>query len=306
MSASGSDSLPDDGFTRRNWGRWGEADERGAANLLTPEVVRQAAGLVREGKVYSLALPIRDSGTPVLPGRPSPQHYMRIDGGDYAAGVKRRSGFQSVDDVIMLPTHGTTHMDALTHIADEDALFNGFPLSGVRSNGAAKLGIDKCPPLIGPGVLLDLCALTGAAHLPAGHAISPAELEACERRQGVTVRPGSIVLLRTGWMNVFRSQGAQAFFASEPGIGMEAADWLAQRDVVAIGSDNFAVEVIPTQSGRAAPVHRALIRGCGIYLMELFDLEELARDGVGEFLFMAAPLRIAGGTGSPINPVAIV
>ncbi|MCP8938765.1 cyclase family protein [Alsobacter sp. SYSU M60028] len=287
-----------------NWGRWGEGDERGAANLLTPEVVKEAVGLVRDGRVFSLALPIGEADAPVLPGRPACQHYMRIDGGDYAAGLSRRTGFQSVDDVVMLPTHGTTHMDALAHIADEHRLFNGFPLSGVRSNGAARLGIDKTPPLVGPGVMLDVCALRGVESLGPGDVITPADIEACEQRQGVRVRPGSIVLFRTGWLSRFASEGVSAF-KSEAGIGMAAAQWLAERDVAAVGADNFAVEVIPTESGKAAPVHRALIRGCGIYLMELFNLEELREAGVGEFLFVAAPLRIVGGVGSPLNPIAI-
>src|SRR5258708_7580587 len=89
----------------RNWGRWGDDAQLGAANHLSPETVRAAAGLVRSGRVFSLALPIRDRSTPVLPGRPSPQHFMRLDGGDYAAGFTRKGGFQSVDDVIMMPTH---------------------------------------------------------------------------------------------------------------------------------------------------------------------------------------------------------
>lgn len=289
----------------KNWGRWGEADERGAANLLTDEVVRGAAGRVRNGRVFSLAIEIKDRAVPVGPGRPMPQHYMRIDGGDYAAGVARHSGFQSVDDVIMLPTHGTTHMDALAHIADESLLYNGYPLSGVRSNGAKKLGIDKTPPLVGPGVLLDLCRFKDITPLPGGTVITAADLEACAARQGVAVEPGAIVLLRTGWLATFATAGSEAFFRSEPGIGMDAAAWLAERDVVAIGADNYAVEVIPTQDGRAAPVHRFLIRDCGIYLMELFDLEELAAAQAYEFLFVAAPLRIVGGVGSPLNPVAI-
>jgi kynurenine formamidase len=293
-------------ITTRNWGRWGAGDELGTANLMTEEVVRDAMRLVRKGQVFSLALNIKERGTPVLPGRPAPQHYMRIDGGDYAAGLTRKSGFQSVDDIVILPTHGTTHIDALAHVGDEGQLYNGFPLSGVRSNGATKLGIDKTPPLVGPGVLLDLCALKGVASLAGGAVITPEDLEACEKRQGVTVRAGSIVLLRTGWMRTFSADNTAPFFAAEPGIGMAAAHWLADRDVVAIGADNYGVEVIPTEDGRSAPVHRALIRGCGMFLLELLELDELAASGVSEFLFMAAPLRIVGGVGSPLNPIAVI
>lgn len=289
----------------RNWRRWGAEDELGAANLLTPERVRLAAGLVKTGRVFSLSLPIQDNGVPVLPGRPLPQHFMRRTGSDYAAGVKRKGGFQSVDDVILLPTHGTTHIDALAHIGDEGRLYNDHPLAGVRSNGASRLGIEKLRSLVGRGVLLDLCAHRGVEHLAPGEVATGDDLAACAEAQGTPIEPGTIVLLRTGWLSVFSNSGSEAFFAAEPGIGMDAAAWLADRDVAAVGADNFAVEVIPTETGIPAPVHRFLLRDCGIYLMELFQLDELARAGAYEFLFAAAPLRIVRGVGSPLNPLAI-
>lgn len=290
---------------RRNWGRWGAEDERGLANLLTPERTAAAASLVRKGRVFNLALPLQDRSLPVLPGRPAPQHYMRRTGTDYAAGVKRKGGFESMDDVIMMATHGATHVDALAHVGDEGLLFNDIPIAAVRGNGAKRLGIDKCPPLVGRGILLDLCRHLGVDRLDKDKVIDGDLLEACMKAQGTPVEAGTIVLVRTGWLSVFAEQGSEAFFASEPGIGMEGARWLANRDVVAIGVDNFAVEVIPTETGMPAPVHRYLIRDCGMYLMELFRLDELAEAGVNEFLFVAAPLGIVGGLGSPLTPLAI-
>jgi kynurenine formamidase len=297
--------LPEDLQRERNWNRWGEADEIGAANLLDADQVQAAAGLVRQGRVFSLALPIRDSNVPVLPGRPTPQHFMRRTGSDYASGVERKGGFQSVDDVIMLPTHGTTHIDALSHVGDEGRLFNGYPISSIRSNGTSKMGIDKLTSLVGRGVMLDLVAHRGGKPLGAGEMIGAAELEDCARAQGTPVTSGTILLLRTGWMQTFNDKGAGEFFKTEPGIGLEAARWLADRDIVAIGADNWGVEVIPTEIDLPAPVHRYLLRDCGIYLMELFLLDELAEAGVHEFLFVAAPLRIMRGVGSPLNPLAI-
>ena len=290
---------------RRNWGRWGAEDERGLANLLTPERIAAAASLVRKGRVFNLALPLQERSLPVLPGRPAPQHYMRRTGTDYAAGVKRKGGFESMDDVIMMATHGATHVDALAHVGDEGLLFNDVPIATVRGNGAKRLGIDKCPPLVGRGVLLDLCRHLGVDRLDKDQVIDGDLLEACMEAQGTPVEAGTIVLVRTGWLSVFAEQGSEAFFASEPGIGMEGARWLANRDVVAIGLDNFAVEVIPTETGMPAPVHRYLIRDCGMYLMELFQLDALAEAGVNEFLFVAAPLGIVGGLGSPLTPLAI-
>ena len=289
----------------RNWRRWGAEDELGTANLLTAERVVAAAGLVKTGRVFSLSLPLQDKSVPVLPGRPVPQHFLRRTGTDYIAGVSRKGGFQSMDDVIMLSTHGSTHMDALAHVGDEGKLYNDFPLASVRGNGASKLGMEKLPSLVGRGVLLDLCAHRGVEHLPGGEAITGEMLDGCARAQGTPVEAGTIVLIRTGWLSVFRTKGSETFFAQEPGIGLDAAHWLAERDVVAIGADNYAVEVIPTETGIPAPVHRYLIRDCGMYLMELFNLDELASENVREFLFVAAPLQIVGGLGSPLNPLAI-
>lgn len=298
-------ARPDGVLATHNWGRWGEGDELGAANLIGPDSVRQAASLVRTGRVFSLALPIDAKHVPVTPGRAPPQHFMRTDGGDYAAGLERKDGFQSTDDVISMPCHAGTHIDALCHIADGDALYNGFPLSSVRSSGAKKLGMEKLRSLCSRGVLLDLCALKGVEVLPKGTVITPQDLESCEARQGVKVTPGTVLLLHTGWLGAIGSMGSAQFLSGEPGIGMEAARWIHARGVSAVGADNFAVEVIPTEDQRPAPVHRMLIRGCGVYLMEMMVLGELAAAGVHEFLFVAAPLPITGATGSPINPLAI-
>lgn len=289
----------------RNWGRWGADDEKGAANLIDADCVRAGAALVRSGRVFSLALPLDAKHVPVTAGRAPPQHFMRTDGGDYAAGLKRRDGFQTTDDVIAMPVHAGTHIDALCHVGDADFLFNGHPLSSVRSAGAKKMGIEKLPALCSRGVLLDLCALYSVDMLAKGTVITPEDLEACEMRQGVRVTPGTVLLIRTGWLGALSDLGAAEFLSGEPGIGVAAARWIAERGVPAVGADNFAVEVIPTENGGSAPVHRMLIRGCGVYLMEMLVLDELAAAAVHEFQFVAAPLPITGATGSPINPLAI-
>jgi kynurenine formamidase len=304
-SAIASNCLPGGDMATFNWGRWGVDDEKGAANLIDSNCVRSGAALVRSGRIFSLALPLDAKNVPVTAGRAPPQHFMRTDGGDYAAGLKRRDGFQSTDDVISMPVHAGTHIDALCHVADEDLLFNGHPLSSVRSAGAKKMGIEKMGALCTRGVLLDVCALLGVRMLAKGTVITPAHLEACEERQGVRVTLGTVLLIRTGWLGALAELGTSEFLSGEPGIGTEAARWMAERGVPAVGCDNFAVEVIPTENGGSAPVHRMLIRGCGIYLMEMLVLDELAAAGLHEFQFIAAPLPITGATGSPINPLAI-
>ncbi len=288
-----------------NWGRWGKDDERGAANHIGADHVRQAAGLIREGKVYSLSIPVQQTDVPVAPRRSPCLHFMTLDGGDYAAGLRRKAGYQAADDYISLPTHGTTHIDALSHVWYGDQLYNGYLGSLVRSSGAKKLGIEKLGALVGRGILLDLAGSSGLPHLEGGAVITAADLQQCAARQGTEIRRGDIVLFRTGWQQVFRDHGSGAFFQSEPGIGLNAAHFLADVGVAAVGSDNYGVEVVPTENAEPSPVHRLLIRDYGVYLMELLALDQLAADRCFEFMFVAAPLKITGGTGSPINPLAI-
>jgi kynurenine formamidase len=230
---------------------------------------------------------------------------MRIDGGDYAAGLKRKGGFQTSDDYIALGTHTTTHIDALAHVWYDDKLYNDFSANTVRSNGARHCGIDKLRHLVGRGVLIDLCAHRNVPHLPSGDIVKPEHIEECAKAQNVEIRQGDILLVRTGWMSVFKNDGREAFFKGEPGIGRDAAEWIGAKGVAAVGCDNWGVEVIPVEGDIPGPVHRRLIRDFGVYLMELFDLDELAADRVHDFLFVAAPLRITGGVGSPLNPLAI-
>jgi kynurenine formamidase len=288
-----------------NWGRWGAEDERGAANFISADLVRDAARLVRTGKVYSLSLPVQQQGVPVFPRRAPCLHFMTLDGGDYAAGLKRKAGYQSADDYISLPTHGTTHIDSLAHVWYDDRMYNGYLGSLVRSTGARKLGIDKLKYLVGRGVLLDLAGWKGVTHLPGGAVITVDDLKGCAGHHGVDLNPGDIVLIRTGWQTVFREQGSERFFQSEPGLGLEAARFLGELGIAGVGSDNYGIEVVPTENDEPAPVHRMLIRDFGVYLIELLALDELAGGGCHEFLFVAAPLLITGGTGSPVNPLAI-
>jgi len=288
-----------------NWGRWGETDERGTANYVTPKLLTAAAGLVRRGKVYSLSLPIQSQAVPVAPRRGPPQHFMILDGGDYAAGLTRKSGFQASDDYLALYTHGSTHIDALAHVWYDGTLYNGFSANTLRSTGAGKCGIDKLGHLVGRGVLLDFCRHRGETPLAGGTVLGPEDFAACAKAQGVELRQGDIVLMRTGWLASFDERDPAIFFRSEPGIGLAAGEWIGKQGFAAIGADNYAVEAIPTENGISAPVHRRLLRDYGCSLMELMVLDRLAAEEVWEFMFVAAPLMITGGVGSPINPLAI-
>ena len=286
------------------WGRWGEADEAGAPNAAGPEQARRAAGLVREGRVISLAQPLH--GKMPVPGhRAGLLHFMGRDGGDYAAGAKRPGGFQFAEDTVVMPLHLGTHVDALCHAWCGDRMYNGFPGDAVRSTtGAARLGVEKLPPLVTRGILLDVAA---DGPLPNGRAVGRAMLEAAAARAGATPEPGDAVLIRTGWWEAQAGVAARLVsFDAEPGLDVEGALWLAEAGVALVGADNFAIEVLPFPPGEVFPVHQRLIRDHGVPLLEGLVLAPLAAAGASAFLFVAAPLPIAGATGSPLAPVAVL
>ncbi|MCU1346259.1 MAG: putative cyclase [Acidimicrobiia bacterium] len=290
-----------------NWGRWGADDERGALNLLTPDVVLKATQVCRTGTVYSLGLPVQSTGVPLVPFRGTPMRLTLMNNTDDKF-FEENFGAKHVganEDLLVLASHNETHMDALCHVHHHDQFYNGFPADSMHTHsGASRCGIDKTPWLVGRAVLFDLCAQAGVEVLPDGHVITVAELEACAAAQGSTVRPGDIVLLHTGWLGTYMANpGAE--IGAQPGIGIEAARLLAGWDVAAVGADNSAVEVIPFDDNDFLCVHVELLVRHGIPLLEHLVLTHMAADRVYESLLVVAPLPVTGGTGSPINPIAI-
>jgi kynurenine formamidase len=291
-------------MSKEAWGRWGAEDQRGALNQIGPYQVRGAATLVRTGQVVSLAQPLSPR-TPVPKHRAGVQHFMGRDGGDYAAGARRPGGFQFAEDTVVLPLHIGTHIDALCHAWCDDCLYNGFPGQGTRStSGALRCGIDKMGEIVTRGVLLDLVRLSGAP-LTARASIGRADLVQAAEAASVAIEPGDAVLIRTGWQETCAGL-PDVSFDEEPGIDVEAALWLAEAGVAVVGADNFAIEAIPFPDGTVFPVHQRLIRDFGIPLLEGLVLQPLAEHGRGQFLFVAAPLPVVGGTGSPLAPVAVL
>lgn len=276
------------------WGRWGPQDEIGAFNLLSPNAVRRAAELVSQGRVLSLAQTL-SSATPTAAHRCGFSHFMTRDGADHSVRGPTRGNFGFADDVIVAPLHVGTHIDALCHAWRGDKLYNGFPVSSVRSHGAAHCSVDKLPPFVGRGVLLDV------AHV--GPEIGADALRAA---LGDTVlEVGDAALIRTGWLER-QTIGATWDFNTEPGINVEAAEWLAEAGVALIGADNFAIEQMPFKEGEVFPVHQRLIGDYGVPLLEGLVLAPLSATGRTTFLFITAPLPIVGATGSPVTPLAIL
>lgn len=289
-----------------NWGRWGADDERGTLNLTAGRVT-EAAGLVRAGRVVSLGIPL-GRRTAAMPGRIPIQHFMLSDGGDFALESRPRDkGVESVEDVLHMPVHSGTHLDALCHVWRHGTLYNDNPRSVVRSSGARRLDAAKIGPIVTRGVLLDVAARRGDAGLDAGHVITREEIEAAAAEVDGGLRPGDAVLVRTGWLERYDHRDPADWASAQPGIGVDAARWLAEHDPALVGADNLGVEALPFDPAAdlPVPVHVLLLRDHGIHLLELADLAVLSREGIREFLFVAAPLPLARASGAPVNPVAI-
>jgi kynurenine formamidase len=297
----------------RNWGKWGAEDERGALNYISEEKRVAAAALVRRGCTFSLSIPIRSGEGPQSgqAGRINPLHFMTATGCDPVSAFDLGENARYTDDFIAMTVQGGTQWDALCHIYYDDLLYNGHSASHVDSRGAARNGIDKVhADFASRGVLLDIARLKGVDRLPDGYAITSADLEASEEAQGVRVGEGDIVLLRTGQMfDIGDFTDWSVLERPEPGLHWKTAAWFDERRAAAVAADNMMVEASGVLKDAWVPFHMLALTGLGLHLGEFWYLEELARDcaedGVYEFFLVAQALPIAGGTGSPINPLAI-
>jgi kynurenine formamidase len=293
-----------------NWGRWGDDDERGTLNLITPEVVHAATQVCKTGKTYNLGLPIQRHGVPILDYRGAPMRLALTHQSDIGMftdyGAPDHVGAN--EDVIVMASHNETHMDALCHVFSERRLYNGFPAESVSAAaGATKLGIDKVRSIVGRAVLLDMPAFLGVECIEAPRIFTGDELLACAQAEGVEIRAGDILLVRTGWIDAYlqAAAGGDDSLLMQPGIGLDACRTIAELDVAAVGSDNSAVEAIPFDENRFLGVHIELLVKLGLPLIEHLMLSEMAADRCFESLLVVAPLPVVGGTGSPVSPVAI-
>ena len=282
-----------------NWGRWGKEDQLGTLNLLTPALRLAAARLVREGVSYSLA---HDALTSRAPDNIAPFGHQML-----RTGLKDPDG---ASDQFSVNYHGytITHMDALCHAFYHGRMYNGYPKELVTELGAAKLGIEQVRDgLFGRAVLVDIPRLKGVDYLEPGEAIYVPDLEAWEKKSGVTVKAGDILLIRTGrWAR--RAAKGPWDMAKIAGLHVSCARWMKQRDIAILGSD-AASDVVPSGvEGVAMPVHQIAIIAMGTWILDNLDLEAVSAAAQArkrwEFLLHVAPLPVVGGTGSPINPVA--
>ena len=295
-----------------NWNRWGSEDELGTLNYITDDVRREAISAARHGVAVSCAWEI--GATPRPDGKPN--HFMLVTGEGLTSPDPDRH-VHVASDLLEIAIHGhsVTHLDALSHFFWDARMYNGRSAQKVTTErGAIELGIETVRDgIVTRGVLIDVAGLRGVPHLEPGEAVTPADLEEAEKRQGIQIRSGDALLLHTGF-GVYRlesNQNAEIGGASWPGWHAACLPWLHRREVALLGNE-AANEAMPNPYGALSryPIHSIGLPAMGLWLLDNLNLgrlvEECRARQQWDFLFTVAPLLIRGATGSPVNPLALL
>jgi kynurenine formamidase len=280
--------------------KWGAGDERGSGNHMKPDAVLRAARLIRTGQVFELGHVLSPS-MPFFGTRRFDVHTKRTF---MNAPSNRRGSNEEV--VIGEIGQVGTQFDGFAHQTIGDRLYNCFAMDEVATrSGFTKLGVENVGTLMTRGVLIDVAASKGVEVLPDGYEITVADLQQALSRQKLTLQAGDAVIVRTGWSALWGKDNAR-YLKTNPGIGTAAAQWLAGQDPMLVGSDNWSVEVAPNpDASLSLPVHQIMLVVNGIHLLENMKLDALAAAGAHEFALILQPLKIQGGTGSTVAPVAV-
>ena len=280
--------------------KWGAGDERGSGNHMKPETVLRAARLIKTGEVFELGRVLTES-MPLSAGRRFEIITKRTRNDP---GTNHRASNEEL--VVAEIGQVGTQFDTFSHQMIGTTMCNCFNLDVVASRtGFTKLGVQQVGALVTRGVLIDVAALKRLPMLGEAYEITPQDLQQALAAQKVTLQPGDAVLIHTGWGTLWGKDNAR-YQRTSPGIGTAAAEWLAKQDPMLVGSDNGAVEVSPNPDPQlAGPVHQIMLVVNGIHLLENLRLDDLAARGVHEFALVVEPLKIQGGTGSSVAPIAI-
>lgn len=292
---------------------WGPSDEIGTLNMMTP--ASRAAVLSRADgtRLYDLSVEYF-VGMPswYLLGDPRYQfwltHSPRGTAVDDPLGVGPAGNDEVAytGDAVSMYTHTGTHIDALNHFGLHGEVWNGFAADQhLGDRGWRKTGVEAFPPIVARGVLIDVAASKQVAMLPDSYRITAADLKAALQAQRTQLQPGDVVLIRGGRMTAWPD--GDRYILNQPGLSLDGARWLAEaQQAMVIGGDNLSLEHFPVEPGRNwIPVHTYLLAQRGIPIIEVANLEALARDRVYEFAFIAAPLRLRGASAAPFRPIAI-
>jgi kynurenine formamidase len=283
--------------------KWGPNDEIGAANYMKPELVVKASQLVKTGKTYALGIET-NSKTPVY----GPRSFKITIVQPGQAGIDGLGANKVTynDDIIDGSVGVGSQLDGLGHIGVGHVYYNNNKLADFADpTGLKKLGIEKVPPLVTRGVLLDMAAYYKTDVVEEGTAFNQAEIEAVAKAQNVEIREGDVVIFHTGWVSLI-GKDDKRYSSVEPGLGVGGAKYLVSKGVVAVGADSWGLEAIPFENKtQMFPVHQELIPKSGTYILENMNTGALAADKAYEFLFVLGPSRITGAVQAIINPVAI-
>jgi kynurenine formamidase len=288
------------GDDRRCPSKWGAGDQRGAANHMKPETVLRAARLIRAGEVFELGHVLSGS-MPLFGGRSFGLHAKRtvMNPGSNQRGSNEEMVIAEIGQV-------GTQFDGFGHQTIGDSLYNCNKLEEIATRGGfRRLGIENVGALVTRGVLIDVAALKGVETLPDAYEITALDLQQALQRQKLSLQAGDAVVINTGWGRLWGNENAR-YARGWPGIGVGAAEWLARQDPMLVGSDNMGVEANPNPDRQLSlPVHQIMLVVHGIYLLEALKLDELVANAVYEFALVLQPLKIQGGTGSTVAPIAI-
>jgi kynurenine formamidase len=286
--------------------KWGHLDENGALNEITPDSIVGAARLVKKGMTFNLSH-VLEYGIPQHWFHGEFQYSTFRRHSDSMKILDRKNKVGAMNVKINMADHSGTHIDALNHTSIDGMMYNGVSAEEVTGTfGTTKLGIEKTPPIFARGILLDIARSKRKAVLDPGYVITSSDVESCVKKQGIDLRRGDAVLIRTGWSRYWMKDNPR-YLRSCPGIGKEAARLMIQKKVILVGADAFNPEVDPNEDPAEEDiVHQMLIVKNGIRMIENLDLEGLAKERAWTFLFVCLPLQVKGATGSPITALAVI
>ena len=283
--------------------RWGADDQIGNANLITAESVLAASRLIKTGKTYPLGITIGPD-TPAFP--PRSLSLQVVQPGQQAGRVAFPNAIYN-DDLVQMWLGIGPQIDGFGHLGADGYYYNCNKAQDISEiTGLTRLGIENVPPLVTRGIVLDMAAHFGVEFMKAGQAFDIADVRAVEEKQGTPVREGDVVLFHTGWTDAKLESEPATWVASAPGQSEEVARYLASKNVVAVGGDTWAVDVVPAPDpDRTYQGHVILLKENGIHILETMNTGPLVRDGAYEFMFVLGPARVRGAVQMIINPIAI-
>lgn len=283
--------------------QWGAEDQTGALNRITPEKVREAAGLVKQGKAVRMGIEVQKE-TPSFPPRVWSVHtFLPSQEGGRSYGVNK---FNYIDDVVMGWNGTGPQIDTLAHGGIDNMFYNCTPVEELlKADGVTKFGAETVPAIATRGVILDMAALTGQNPVPEGTVFNRAEIDAAMERQGLQIEEGDVVIFYTGWTDLI-GEDDERYSAGEPGIGIEGARYLADLGVAMVGADTWGLDAVPFEDPEVTwRAHQILLAENGIFILENVTAKEAVEDGVYEGLFTLGPARMTGAVQAIINPIFV-